>query len=281
MCGIGGIISFNKLGHRTDVVKELCKKLIVALQSRGMHASGIATISFEPYTYNIMKDAIPAETLVRRKTFDEMFKEDTQIVMLHTRATTRGSERFNVNNHPHLSKQTNSLLIHNGMISNYDELKTEYNLETDGDCDSEIILRMIEKFGFNKAIKKLKGSMTIGVMDGIKQEFILYRNDSNPLVLAYLPNFDMYIFASTSSILESVLSKKENIKTNNMNFIKTTPKIDYGVNVVNEDTKTTFDMINTKIRLTKIEPKYDLDYNQQHVFRWSSPENSKEDDEYV
>lgn len=76
---------------------------------------------------------------------------DPSIFLAHCREPTThssgGSPKTNKNNHPHVSKNKQIALIHNGKVQDYTSLryKEDYYKELKGDCDSEILLKMFEK----------------------------------------------------------------------------------------------------------------------------------------
>jgi glucosamine 6-phosphate synthetase-like amidotransferase/phosphosugar isomerase protein len=69
----------------------------------------------------------------------------------HNRFTTKGHHKNNKNNHPF--NINDFYLVHNGIISNHNELMEKYNLFNTIETDSFIIISLINKF-FNKYEKK-------------------------------------------------------------------------------------------------------------------------------
>ena len=248
MCGISGLISFKPLTeHRLKIARALSKRLITNSEIRGRDASGIAAISFASEFNIIYKEGIKGSELAKKPEFTETIKSGSQIILLHTRAATHGKVEVSANNHPHYNKETGNTLIHNGIISNYEDLKKAYGLVMDGDCDSEIILKLIDKFGFNKAIKKISGSVAIAHNNQTDKLLSLYRNSGNPLNLVYLKQYDFFIFCSTKDILDESLSFGE-AEYYGLTFPKTLPYL-----------KLSFDE----------NDKYVFNFNNQQVKAWS------------
>lgn len=209
MCGIATIA----IGHRArgrvkyPLLRELSKALLVELQSRGMDASGIAVINAPGRGPSIIfKKPLRASRLVVRPKFQEALdrvNENTNFILLHTRATTVGKTEENVNNHPILTEHV--VGIHNGTLLNEEELFTKFSLERKGEVDSEVIFRLYEHFvqeGANpqEAMKKtsnlLDGSYTGSIVDLRHPHRMLVFKNQRPLHTIYLPYYDILISLS-------------------------------------------------------------------------------------
>ena len=212
MCGISGIISFKTLkGNDLKRARKLSRSLLLGIETRGTDATGTAVFNFKKDTYSIFKKDKPATEYIKERGFNDLFKNDLNAVILHTRATTTGTERENVNNHPHLNKVTQNVLIHNGVISNHKELKEKYKLKLDGECDSEVILKLIDKTGYKKAFDELRGSFAVCFSNHKQKTLNLYRSTS-PLFMAYLDKEGLFIFASEKWIIDHAIGKYD-VKT--------------------------------------------------------------------
>lgn len=127
----------------------------------------------------------------------------------HTRWATHGkpSER---NAHPHTDDKKRVVLVHNGIIENYKELKI--SLEKKGhrfasETDSEVIAQLIgEKMkvmsfenAFFSALKEIKGAYAVVAMSGEDPDKIIAARMSSPLVLGV--GKEEYILASDASAI--------------------------------------------------------------------------------
>lgn len=211
MCGITGYIT-NPTNSKE--CKHHFTRLLLASETRGSDATGLG-FSMAKNTINYYKAPIKATEFVSGKEYQKLLKtHNPQMILGHTRAKTQGTQDNNKNNHPIISK-TGLMLVHNGIITNYDEVKEQFSIKTDGEVDSEIILRLIEMYlaqGKNtiKAIqltsKKLQGSFACALINTKEpQTLYLFRNTS-PLFLAYNKESQSIYFASTENILEEGLS---------------------------------------------------------------------------
>ena len=79
----------------------------------------------------------------------------------------KGNQPFFINN---------IILLCNGEIYNHNELKQEYNIETESKSDCEIILHLYEKIGMERTIKKLSGYFSFFLYDTIKNIYFIGRD---------------------------------------------------------------------------------------------------------
>ena len=129
MCGIYGYIG-NKTAYRQ--VKEGLK----LLQYRGYDSCGIAYYTDK---FNIEKAIGVLDNLTE-------IIESPRIAFGHTRWATNGEVSIE-NTHPHESQHGDFVLVHNGIITNAEELKN--NLMSKGykfysETDTELIANLLE-----------------------------------------------------------------------------------------------------------------------------------------
>jgi len=134
----------------------------------------------------------------------------------HVRAATHGDPADNQNNHPFTSEDGNYHLVHNGIVPNHEEIADKFGLRLTSQCDSELLLRLVEKsespqLGLRWCLKENHGSMAVAMYDATTATVLLARNSGRPLWLARLENDRCWWFASTAEIIHeafhSVLGK--------------------------------------------------------------------------
>jgi len=196
MCGIFGCIL--KEGNAAPLIHASLKRL----EYRGYDSVGVATI--QDGKIYVKKDQGKIDDVHRILNLDDL-PGNTGIG--HTRWATHGAP-LKVNAHPHTDCTGNIVVVHNGIIENFSELKLE--LESSGHTfisrtDTEVIAHLIEE-SFNKnpepnlanavleAVKRLEGSYAIAVISNREPDKIICARNESPLVLGVKEN-DVY-FAS-------------------------------------------------------------------------------------
>ncbi|MBO5318549.1 MAG: class II glutamine amidotransferase [Ruminococcus sp.] len=203
MCAIFGFLDYGKKVS-ASTLKRLLRALSVAAESRGTDATGISYVN----NGNIVtfKKAKPAHKV---KLY---FPKDTTAVIGHTRFTTQGSEKNNYNNHPFEgSTDTHTFaLAHNGVLYNDKELRKEMNLpDTVIETDSYIAVQLIEHENIvdSNSIKTMAeavtGSFVFTILRDDNTLFIV--KGDNPITLIHFPEYGLYVYASTTAILNAAM----------------------------------------------------------------------------
>lgn len=171
MCGIAAIISKNPA---EKILIESLKKL----EYRGYDSAGIATK--EKNGFAITKTVGKVSNL-EQELNNNPKKHLSNIGIAHTRWATHG-EVSKINSHPFESE--NWCLVHNGIIENFEQLKTTYNLKTKSQTDTEVIVQLLEKqkdntiFSVIDACKKLKGSYSLAILNKNTNKLYFAKNKS-------------------------------------------------------------------------------------------------------
>lgn len=211
MCGIFGYIG-------NDNAAEKVLNGLKRLEYRGYDSWGIA----------VRKDN---EIQVYKKTgaigdvqIEDTSLPNTNISIGHTRWATHGGVT-DINAHPHYSTDKSFVLAQNGIVENYQELKSELisrGYKFISETDTEVIVRLIEeklkntddlKSAVQNAFKDLKGRNTIIILDGKKDHIIAVRNGS-PLVLGL--GKDETIIASDTLSFADITDQVALIENNQM-----------------------------------------------------------------
>ena len=202
MCGIvGGTSERNILPILVEGLRRL--------EYRGYDSAGVA---FKKNgSIEVVKNAGRVEQLAKKIKLKE---NSANIGIAHTRWATHGvpSEK---NAHPHASK--NIFIVHNGIIENHLDLKTELRAEGmrfSSDTDSEVVAHLVQYFtekgqSFEKAvfnaIKKLKGAYALGVINKAEPEQLFAVRNQSPLVIG--KGFQENFIASDVMALSPVTNK--------------------------------------------------------------------------
>lgn len=110
----------------------------------------------------------------------------------HTRWATHG-EPSDKNAHPFVGNRTKYSVVHNGIIENHLEIKEELvaeGCEFHSKTDSEVIVHLLEKLDNGdpvktilKAVKKLKGTFALGIINADNPGVIYAVKKDNPLIV--------------------------------------------------------------------------------------------------
>lgn len=195
MCGIAGF----SLNRRERInANKLSSALLLGIEERGQHATGVAWNDVETNKIWIQKKAVPASTFVEENTL----KGNARTAILHTRWATKGDVSIPENNHP---IDVRGLVgIHNGCIFNDDELFAKVGADKRiAEVDSEAIFANL-LHGRGETVDKLsevKGSAAVAWLD-VKNPDSLHvaRISSSPLVLG-TTTMGSVLFASTEKAI--------------------------------------------------------------------------------
>ena len=161
MCGLGGYYCWGDARPSSAIIKNL----LITNQARGRSAAGIAYLdSAGKIVYRKQKG--PAEALVaglKPQTWDEIAASPR--AMIHARATTKGTEEDNVNNHP--VSGLGWLAVHNGYVVNDDELFEYYKAKRFAEVDTAAVPLVLSQgsdyFDALRYLSLLAGSVSASV----------------------------------------------------------------------------------------------------------------------
>ncbi|MFC1991679.1 glutamine--fructose-6-phosphate transaminase (isomerizing), partial [Chloroflexota bacterium] len=193
MCGIVGYIG-NKQAH------PLLLECLERLEYRGYDSCGIAVAVGG---IKVFKDAVRVKALGQASP-----KFVGTVGIGHTRWATHGAPS-QVNAHPHLDCTGNIAVVHNGIISNCQELRARLISEGHSfvsETDTEVIPHLIEKYydgnlekATEAALNDIEGSYAIIVMAKDTTELVVARKDS-PLIIG-LGDRENFIASDVPAIL--------------------------------------------------------------------------------
>ncbi len=180
MCGIIGYVG------KHDIVPILIEGL-KKLEYRGYDSAGIAILNGEDVQIRRVKGKI--------KILEESLREEKLTGTYgigHTRWATHGRPSEE-NAHPHQDCTHSIVVVHNGIIENYLEIKN--TLRNEGhkfvsETDTEIIAHLIEKYhndslesAVQKAVKELVGNFAISVVSKKEKDKIVTAKVGPPTVI--------------------------------------------------------------------------------------------------
>ena len=202
MCGIVGYI-----GHR-DAYPIIIKGL-QRLEYRGYDSAGVAI--YDGNEINLAKTKGKVEDL--KKKSESTISVEGNLGIGHTRWATHGVPN-DVNSHPHYSNSGDLVIIHNGIIENYESIKKELTKRGyvfHSDTDTEVLVNLIEevqkaedvKLGkaVQIALNQVVGAYAIAVFDKKKPDEIVVAKLGSPLAIGVGEN-EFFIASDASPFIE-------------------------------------------------------------------------------
>jgi len=200
MCGIVGYIG----------PREAYPIIITGLKRqeyRGYDSTGIALLNPNLKVYKKKGKVAELEAMVLGKDLS------AHIGIGHTRWATHG-EPSDRNAHPHVSASGKLAMIHNGIIENYAQLKTELlnkGYQFKSDTDTEVLLNFIEEIKNNEkcsteealriALKRVSGAYVVLLLDQDNPDTILAARKGSPLVIG-IGKGEHFLGSDASPMLE-------------------------------------------------------------------------------
>jgi len=176
-------------------------QLLMGIQHRGTDATGIC-LQYQDGSLQWHKKDEPAwkflELPETQRFVEEHLNDTVRTVLVHTRASTKGSPTKMENNHP-LTVGV-SAVVHNGMISNDDQLFGKYKLKRAGQVDSDIIRAILDNWGLTpngvRELNQMTGSAAFAAVSTQYPGKLLLARSGNPLVIGALRDEGLLIWAS-------------------------------------------------------------------------------------
>ncbi len=199
MCGIVGYTGCKKAA-------PILMKGLQKLEYRGYDSAGIAV--GRDHKIDVIKKEGKLDKL-KEKLKSSMLEGKTGIG--HTRWATHGrpSDR---NSHPHFDEKQQFIVVHNGIIENYQELKEELKnkgYQFSSETDTEVIPHLLSEYyngdlrdAILKVVEKLVGSYALAVMYSREPERIFAVRQDSPLVVGRGAEGENYIASDIPAFLE-------------------------------------------------------------------------------
>ena len=202
MCGIVGYIGDK---NATSIILNGLRRL----EYRGYDSAGLAVI--QNGVINVRRDVGRLDNLLNL-----IEKEPLRgnIGIGHTRWATHGVPSAR-NAHPHIGMTGEFVVVHNGIVENYLDLKSELIAEGAtflSETDTEVIVHLVERFystsnglveATRKTLEKLKGAHGLVVMSSKEpQNIVAARIGNAGGVVIGLGNNEMFVASDLPAILE-------------------------------------------------------------------------------
>ena len=205
MCGITGYIGYR---DAYPIVINGLKRL----EYRGYDSSGIMMYDGKDIQLSKTKGKVSDLEAI---TDNEEGRKKGNIGIGHTRWATHGVPN-DVNSHPHLSQSGDLVIVHNGIIENYDSLRKEltsrgYTFKSD--TDTEVLVNLIEevkkqencKLGkaVQLALNNVIGAYAIAVFDKTKPNELVVARLGSPIAIGVgKDNKEFFVASDASPFIE-------------------------------------------------------------------------------
>ncbi|GAD45728.1 glucosamine 6-phosphate synthetase [Streptococcus anginosus T5] len=201
MCGIVGVVG-NR--NATDILMQGLEKL----EYRGYDSAGIFVTNGK--TSSLVKSVGRIADLRAKIGIDVAGTAGIG----HTRWATHGKPSES-NAHPHTSQTGRFVLVHNGVIENYLDIKNTYLARHDlkGQTDTEIAVHLIGKFveeenlsvleAFKKALHIIEGSYAFALMDAEDADTVYIAKNKSPLLVGLGEGYNMVCSDAMAMIRET------------------------------------------------------------------------------
>jgi glucosamine--fructose-6-phosphate aminotransferase (isomerizing) len=227
MCGISAYIGFREA--YPIIIKGLKR-----LEYRGYDSTGIMMYDGKDMHLTKTKGKVADLELITNKKEE---KKNGNLGMGHTRWATHGVPN-NVNSHPHYSQSCNLVIVHNGIIENYDTIKKElisrgYIFKSD--TDTEVLVNLIQevkkvegcKLGkaVQLALNNVVGAYAIAVFDKTNPDEIIVARLGSPIAIGVGKDNKEFFVASDASPFVEYTKKAIYLEDEEMAIIKLGTKV--------------------------------------------------------
>jgi len=181
------------------------------LEYRGYDSAGIACLSDDRIT--VTKRSGKVIQLERGLKVNGKYENCNGSGIAHTRWATHGKPN-QINAHPHKDDSGNIVLVHNGIIENYDPIKKflkSKKIKFKSETDTEVLVQLIGYF-YNKgklnfeqsvraALQRVDGAYGIVVLNKKEPDVMIAARKGSPLVLGIKDN-EFFVGSDVSPIIK-------------------------------------------------------------------------------
>jgi len=253
MCGIAGYIGYREA---YPIVINGLKRL----EYRGYDSSGVMLYDGEEIQLSKTKGKVSDLEVITNK---EEERKKGRIGIGHTRWATHGVPN-DINSHPHVSQSGDLVIVHNGIIENYDSLKKELisrGYVFQSDTDTEVLINLIEevkkteKCKLGKAVQvaltSVIGAYAIAVFDKTKPNELVVARLGSPIAIGIGKENKEFFVASDASPFIEYTKEAIYIEDEEMAIIKLGKKIQ--VRKIQNDALVNHNVLELQMSLEQIE----------------------------
>ena len=205
MCGIAGYV-----GKKEGL--PIVLSCLQRLEYRGYDSAG--ALFFQKDSPRLIKT--PGKLEILSKQLSQEKSQPSLAAIGHTRWATHGLPN-KINAHPHHDCRKEVFLVHNGIIENYNELKSKLLAQGHrfiSQTDTEVIAHLLEENlkrnedfseALKKSLKQITGAYALAIVNKKEPEKIYFARLGSPLIVGINP--DEYFLASDPTALAGLVKK--------------------------------------------------------------------------
>lgn len=250
MCGIVGYVGDKNI---LPIILDGLKRL----EYRGYDSAGVAFVGKD---YYLMKTK-GRISLLEDKINSSYVNGDYFIGIGQTRWATHGPPS-DLNAHPHIDCKEEIIVVHNGIIENYDEIKKDLikkGHKFSSETDTEVVPHLIEEYyegdllkAVLNAVNKLKGSFALAILSKKEKDKIIAVRKESPLIVGIGKN-ENFLASDIPALLPY---------TKNIVILK-----DGEIALLKKDEVKVFDMEGNVINHEVMEVKWSLEQSEKKGFK--------------
>lgn len=179
---------------------QVCMNGLKILESRGYDSCGMVSIDNHTGQFKIHKFASSDRyggDCIQRLCHEGKGKHDDFVGIGHTRWATHG-DKTDINAHPHFDAKDRIALVHNGIISNYfqlkEMLKDKYNIIPKSQTDTEVVALVIGTYldegqalleAIKSSVKVLEGAYSFILISILDPEAMYIVKNCGTMVIGF------------------------------------------------------------------------------------------------
>ncbi len=176
--------------------------LMKDIQISGYQATGLTLVK-DSGKISTIKYNTNAEKFLEMEEVKNSLNQNLQTVIGHCRFPTKGDVKFEENNHPFTYR--NTVIVHQGVLSNDEELKKKYKFTPKGQTDSWIIVHLIEYYrqqgksvidAIAAAHGELQGSWAVALVNIEEPDKVYLFCNIKDFKVNYYPEEEIFVFST-------------------------------------------------------------------------------------
>lgn len=212
MCGLIGIIDHSTQGLWGSDADRFMYMLLLN-STRGWDSTGVVGVRKDKEV-DIVKVAGHPYNLFQSKPWDEWKKRvafQYHSIIGHGRLATRG--KVNAKN-AHPFERGAVTLVHNGTLTNFEELKKKYTNPEVFEVDSDLCADMFFQFGHMDTLEQIEGAFAFIWNDSRDNKIRAVRNQERPLFIMHreAAAYRQYYLSSDPAVFDFIKSKFLEVK---------------------------------------------------------------------